>query len=635
MLFNELINRQQKIHAKQYLNNQQNLGLLRFITCGSVDDGKSTLIGRMLWEANQIFDDQFASLKKDSKKYQKHNEEIDFALLVDGLTAEREQGITIDVAYRYFTTANRRFIVADSPGHEQYTRNMVTAASTADLAVILVDATKGILPQTMRHAHLVAFMGIKHIILAINKMDLVNFNKSKFYRIKDYFDNATANLKFLSIMSIPLSAIHGDNITAKSVNTPWYQDRPLLRYLETIEILKPSSDRFVFPVQWVNRPNANFRGYSGTIVEGSIKVGDEIRVTQSGQNAKVQRIVTMEGDINSAQTSDAITMTLDKEIDISRGDVLTLENKPLEMSDHFEVTLVWMDQSIGDIKTKYILKLSTQETFALITEVKYKINVTNRAHELASELTLNDICLCHLSTIKPIVFDSFQDSKCLGSFILIDRFTNLTVAAGLIHHSLNRSKNVFRQAFSISQQDREQLNRHTGKVLWFTGLSGSGKSTIANALEVQLYNQNFHTYLLDGDNVRQGLNKDLGFTADDRVENIRRVAEVAKLMMDAGLIVITTFISPFEREREMARELIGKDNFLEIFVNTPLEICEQRDTKGLYKKARTGKLLNMSGITSPYEVPKNPDIKVDNDGCTIAEAVEKILFMLKKTVIKI
>lgn len=611
-------------------NKTKELDLLRFITCGSVDDGKSTLIGRMLWETKQIFDDQLDSLKKDSRKYQKNDDSIDFSLLVDGLTAEREQGITIDVAYRYFTTAKRRFIVADSPGHEQYTRNMATAASNADLAIILVDATKGILQQTRRHAYLCALMGIKHIILAINKMDLVNFAEAQFNLIKDNFETAVFQLNFESITAIPLSASHGDNIVMNSENTPWFKGAPLLKCLETIKISRTESKRLVFPVQWVNRPNAEFRGFAGTIAEGRMTVGDEVRNTRTGQQANIQRIVTMDGDLTQAQALDAVTITLDTEIDVSRGDVLSFSHKPLEMTDQFEATLVWMDQTKGVVNGNYLLKSSSQETAVTLTEIKYRMNMHTQAQEMTECLNLNDICRCHLSTIKPLTFDSFQNSKCLGAFILIDRHSNLTVAAGVIHHSLNRSQNVFRQAFSIMQQDRERLKGHKGKVLWFTGLSGSGKSTIANALEIQLHQQNFHTYLLDGDNVRQGLNKDLGFSVEDRVENIRRVAEVAKLMMDAGLLVITTFISPFEHERAMAKELIGADNFVEIFINTPLDVCESRDTKGLYQNARAGKISNMSGISSPYEVPKQPDIEIQGAGMSVEEAVNKILNTLPR-----
>lgn len=611
----------------QYLAKQHTMDLLRFITCGSVDNGKSTLIGRMLWEAQQIFNDQLMDLQHDSRKHGTQGESIDFALLVDGLTAEREQGITIDVAYRFFATEKRKFIVADSPGHEQYTRNMVTAASTADVAVILIDATKGILTQTRRHAYLTSLMGIKTVVLAINKMDLMAYSKDVFYQIYNEFKAAVENFGFTNTIAIPLSALNGINITKKAQETPWYDGPSLLTCLESIETQKSASTRFVFPVQWVNRPNADFRGYSGTIAEGSVTVGDEVRITHSGHTAKVQRIVTMDGDLEKADAGNAVTLTLDKEIDISRGDVISLTKQPIEVADHFEVTIIWMDASEGYAGRSYVLKLASQEVTASISTIKYRINVNNLAHEAVTKLTLNDISVCNLSTDKPIAFDHFTGSKTLGSFILIDRYTNATVAAGIIHHSLHRSKHVYRQAFAISRPQRERLNGHKGKVIWFTGLSGAGKSTIANALEVELHQKKYHTYLLDGDNVRQGLNKDLGFTDADRVENIRRVTEVAKLLLDAGLIVIAAFISPFRRERAMMREVLGEENFVEVYMNTPLEVCESRDSKGLYKKSRAAQLPNMPGLTSSYEVPENPDIELDGK-LEVNDSVQKILTLL-------
>ena len=610
---------------EDFLAQQQNQDLLRFITCGSVDDGKSTLIGRLLWESQQLLDDQLAALKSDSKKFGTQGDDIDFALLVDGLAAEREQGITIDVAYRYFSTNRRKFIVADSPGHEQYTRNMITGSSTADVAVLLVDARLGVLTQTRRHAYLVSLMGIRYVALAINKMDLVDYDAARFAAIKDDFTQFAQTLGFELISPIPLSALKGDNITQRSVLTPWYHGPTLMEYLETVNFSKPASARLVYPIQWVNRPDASFRGFSGTVEEGKVSVGDEIRVTSSGQTAKVYEIVTMDGNLPTANQGQSITLTLDREIDASRGDIISLSSNPLETSDQFEATLVWMNDDDGLIGRNYHLKLSNQWVSASVTAIKHRVNVNSLTHEAVRKLGINDISVCNIATSKPIAFDTYAQSKTLGGFILVDRFTNATVAAGMITHSLRRSQNVHKQALSVTREDREGLNGHKGKVIWFTGLSGSGKSTIANALEVALHAKGRRTYILDGDNVRQGLNKDLGFTDADRVENIRRIAEVAKLMMDAGLIVMTAFISPFRREREMARELIGEENFIEVYINTPLEICEQRDTKGLYKKARAGLLPNLTGIGSPYEPPQNPAIVLDSSTSDIQQAVKNLL----------
>ena len=607
---------------EEFLAQQQQQDLLRFITCGSVDDGKSTLIGRLLWEAQQLFDDQLATLKSESVKYGTQGDDLDFALLVDGLAAEREQGITIDVAYRFFATSRRKFIVADTPGHEQYTRNMVTGASTADVAVLLVDARQGILTQTRRHAYLVSLMGIRHVALAINKMDLVGFDAATFERIHETFRQFAVTLGFESVTAIPLSALKGDNMTARSARTPWYAGPTLMAYLETIQVKPSGADKLIFPVQWVNRPDSTFRGFSGSVAAGSVKVGDEIRVTASGQTAGVTEIVTMDGLLAQADIGQAVTLRLDREIDASRGDVLSLSQSPLEMTDQFEATLVWMHEDAGLIGRSYDIKLATQWAGASITSIKHRVNVNTLAHEAARKLVLNDISICNLAISKPLVFDSYQNSKMLGSFILVDRFSHATVAAGMIRHSLRRAQNVHKQAVSVTRAQRENLNGHQGKVIWFTGLSGSGKSTLANALEVALHAQGRRTYLLDGDNVRQGLTKDLGFTDADRVENIRRIAEVAKLMMDAGLIVMTAFISPFRREREMARDLIGAENFCEVFVNTPLDVCESRDVKGLYKKARTGLLPNFTGVTSPYEAPLNPDIALQGLEGQINECVE-------------
>lgn len=587
---------------------QSKQDLLRFITCGSVDDGKSTLIGRLLWESHQVFDDQLTALKIDSKRQGTQGDSIDFALLVDGLTAEREQGITIDVAYRFFATAKRKFIVADTPGHEQYTRNMITGASTADVAVILIDASQGVLTQTRRHAYLVSLVGIKRVILAVNKMDLVDYDPAIFDSIVSDFCSIVEPLGFVDIISIPLSALKGDNITERSQHTAWYQGPTLIGCLETLTVDKFSTYKTTFPVQWVNRPNSNFRGFSGTLESGQLSVGDSLRVTASGQTATLVRIVTADGDMPTANSGEAITIVMDREVDASRGDIIALADQPLEMTDQFEATIVWLHEDPGHVGRAYELKLSNQWASASITSLKYRVNINTQLHESCKELTLNDIAVANIALSKQLVFSTYVDTHALGAFILVDKFTHATVAVGMIRHNLRRAQNVHRQALHISRENREHLNGHKGKVIWFTGLSGSGKSTIANALEKELHSQGKRTYILDGDNIRQGLNKDLGFTSADRIENIRRVAEVAKLMMDAGLIVMTAFISPFRSERLMARELIGSENFIEVFVDTPLEICEQRDPKGLYKKARSGLLPNMTGISSSYEQPENPDL---------------------------
>ncbi|MFJ2683759.1 sulfate adenylyltransferase subunit CysN [Pseudomonas sp. NPDC087342] len=608
-----------------YLEQQQGQDLLRFITCGSVDDGKSTLIGRLLWDARQLTDDQLATLKNESKKYGTQGAEIDFALLVDGLSAEREQGITIDVAYRYFATAKRNFIVADTPGHEQYTRNMVTGASTADAAVILIDARQGVLTQTRRHAYLASLMGIRQVVLAVNKMDLVGFDAGTFQHTVEAFQTFAQTLGFEKITPIPVSALKGDNIAQRSANTPWYSGPTLMGCLETIEVNAADSERLVFPVQWVNRPDASFRGFSGYVAEGKVSVGDEVRVTLSGQCATVTDIVSMDGPMQEALCGDAVTLKLSQEIDASRGDILALSQRPLETTDQFEAILVWMDNEAGLHGRNYDIKLATQWASASITNIKYRVDINTLAHEASTQLLLNDISMCTLALSKPLVYDSYQQSRTLGSFILVDRISNATVAAGMITHSLRRAQNVHTQVLSITRPNREKLNGHKGKVIWFTGLSGSGKSTLANALEVELHAKGFRTYLLDGDNVRQGLNKDLGFTDADRVENIRRIAEVAKLMMDAGLIVMTAFISPFRRERKMARELIGEENFVEVFVSTPLEVCEQRDVKGLYKKARLGHLPNLSGVGSPYEAPDAAEFEINAGQTDLNTAIAQLM----------
>ena len=614
---------QVKLH--EWIDTQNQQDLLRFITCGSVDDGKSTLIGRLLFDSKQIFDDQLATLQADSKRYGTQGEQLDFALLVDGLTAEREQGITIDVAYRFFSTARRKFIVADTPGHEQYTRNMVTAASTADLAIILIDARKGVVPQTRRHAYIASLMGIRHVAVAINKMDLVSFRVETFQQIASSFKQLSDKLGFESVSAIPICALDGDNVISRSANMHWYSGPTLAGYLETVAIPRPMDTRFVFPVQWVNRPHADFRGFSGTVAGGQISVGDNVRVCASGQTAKIDRLVTFDGDLPTAGTGDAVTLVLDREVDASRGDMFAAPDAPLEITDQFEATLVWMHEDAGLVGRNYDLKLANQWTGASITTIKYRVEINSLAHESCRQLKLNDISVCNLALTRPLAFDTYKNSRTLGAFILVDRFSNATVAAGLIHHSLRRAQNVHRQALSITRSDRERLNGHSGKVIWFTGLSGSGKSTLANALEKELFSQGKRTYILDGDNVRQGLNKDLGFTDADRVENIRRVAEVAKLMMDAGMIVITAFISPFRAEREMARQLIGEKDFFEIFLSTSLDACEKRDPKGLYKKAREGRLPNMTGISSPYEIPTTPFITLNSESTSVQESTDLII----------
>ena len=642
-----------------FLEQESKQDLLRFITCGSVDDGKSTLIGRLLWDSQSLLEDQIQSLEKDSKKFGTQGENIDFALLVDGLSAEREQGITIDVAYRFFSTEKRKFIVADTPGHEQYTRNMVTGASTADLAVILVDATQGLLTQTKRHAYLVSLMGIKQVILAINKMDLIQYDQEIYHEISNAFRVHTENFGFHNITAIPVSALRGDNITSPSKKMFWYQGPSLINALENAptnqqagkhldkkvggqakkqtktqaNLENSGNQQWVMPVQMVNRPHSQFRGFSGTIVSGEIRVGDAIRVTTSGQTSKVKEIITPSSTLSkkgeTAKTGQAITLCLTEEIDISRGDVLTTPKDPLTNSDQFEAILIWLDQTPGLVGRNYEFILSTQQATASITSIKHRIDINTLAKNACKELSLNEIALCNIALSKPVTFDTYSHSKELGGFILVDKFSNATVAAGLIQHSLRRADNIHTQALSINRAAREKQHGHNGKVIWFTGLSGSGKSTIANALEVELHKQGKHTYLLDGDNIRQGLNKDLGFTDADRVENIRRIAEVAKLMMDAGLIVMTAFISPFKREREMARQLIGEENFIEVFVDTPLKICEERDPKGLYKKAREGKLPNFSGISSPYEAPENPDVIINDSNVKAkSQLIKRIIDML-------
>ena len=609
----------------KYLKSQASLNLLRFITCGSVDDGKSTLIGRMLYESQMIFDDQVASLKNDSKKYGTQGENIDFALLVDGLSAEREQGITIDVAYRFFSSSKRKFIVADTPGHEQYTRNMATGASTAELAILLVDARNGILTQTKRHSFIVSLLGIKNIILAVNKMDLVNYDKNIYEKISSEYKLFSKKLNFKNIQSIPISALKGDNIHKKSKYMKWYNDKTLFDYLETTKTKIQSSDSFVLPVQSVNRPNLNFRGYSGTIAEGKIRKGDELISLPSNQKVKVKDIFVGERSLKTANLKQSITLTIDKEIDTSRGDILCSKNSTVDMADQFNVNVIWMSEDKGFTGRTYLAKIHNISTSIKIMNIKKIYDVNTLEFTAGNELKLNDVAEISISFNKTVPFSTFKENKILGSLIIIDPINNQTMGMGMINFSLRRSQNIQLQNLTINKNLREKINGHKGQVLWMTGLSGSGKSTIANELEKILYSQGKKTYILDGDNIRHGLNKDLGFTDKDRVENIRRVAEVAKLMCDAGLIVITAFISPFRLEREMARSLFEKNDFKEIYISTPLKVAEKRDPKGLYKKARQGKIPNFTGIDSIYEKPTNPELEIDTSKVSLSKAVKKIL----------
>ena len=608
----------------QYLKEQASLDLLRFITCGSVDDGKSTLIGRMLYESQMIFDDQVASLKKDSQKHGTQGEEIDFALLVDGLSAEREQGITIDVAYRFFSSSKRKFIVADTPGHEQYTRNMATGASTADLAILLVDARHGVVTQTKRHSFIVSLLGIKNVILAINKMDLVNYYQKTFQQIDHHYRDFAKNLNFKHIQSIPISALKGDNVYEKSKMMKWYSQQTLFSYLETVQVTSTKSSKFILPVQRVNRPNLDFRGYSGTIASGSIKVGEEIRTVPSNQKAKVKEIFIGDKSIKLSTNKQSITLTLNKEIDISRGDIICKKDSIVESADQFNINMIWMSEENCFPGRSYIAKIHNSSATIKILDIKKIYNVNTLEHSPGKQLDLNDVAEVTVSLGKNIPFMTYQENKNMGSMILIDPLSNQTIGVGMINFALHRAQNIHLQSLSITKELREKMNGHKGQVLWLTGLSGSGKSTIANALEKELYAEGKKTYVLDGDNIRHGLNKDLGFNDKDRVENIRRVAEVAKLMCDAGLIVITAFISPFRTERDMARSLFQSGEFKEIFISTPLNIAEQRDPKGLYKKARKGEIPNFTGINSPYEKPLNPELSLDTSKTSITQCVKKI-----------
>ena len=612
-----------------YLKAHEVKSLLRFLTCGSVDDGKSTLIGRLLYDSKMIFEDQLAALEADSKRLGTQGGEIDFALLVDGLAAEREQGITIDVAYRFFSTDKRKFIVADTPGHEQYTRNMVTGASTADAAVILIDARKGVLTQTKRHSYLVSLLGIRHVALAINKMDLVGWSQQVFDQIvADYHDFA-ARIGIKGFTAIPMSALKGDNITEPSANMAWYDGQPLMRWLEDLPVEDELQAKpFRMPVQWVNRPNLDFRGFSGLVASGVIRPGDKVKALPSGRESIVERIVTLAGDLPQAIAGQAVTLTLQDEIDVSRGDVIAEAKSPPAVADQFEATLVWFDDEHMLPGRPYLMKLGTRTVSAQVTEPKYKVNVNTLEHLAAKRLELNEIGVVNLSTDAAIAFDPYVENKDLGGFILIDRISNRTVGAGLLHFALRRSQNIHWQALDVDKRARAAQKGQAGQVIWFTGLSGAGKSTIANLVEKKLHAEGRHTYLLDGDNVRHGLNKDLGFTEEDRVENIRRIAEVARLMVDAGLIVLVSFISPFRAERRMARELLEPGEFVEVFVDTPLEEAERRDVKGLYAKARAGELKNFTGVDSPYEPPEHAEIRIDTTRLAPDAAAEAIVHWL-------
>jgi bifunctional enzyme CysN/CysC len=617
---------------ESYLKSHEEKSLLRFITCGSVDDGKSTLIGRMLYESHMLFDDQLSSLEADSKKIGTQGNNIDFALLVDGLAAEREQGITIDVAYRFFSTDKRKYIVADTPGHEEYTRNMATGASTADIAIILVDAEQGVLTQTRRHSFIVSMVGVKKVLLAINKLDLVDYSEEVYNNIvSEYQEFANNALNIDSITPIPISALMGDNVVHKSQNTPWYNGQTIMQYLETVEVHDQKiSQSFRMPIQWVNRPNSEFRGFSGLIASGKIKSGEEVKILPGGKKSSIKDIVTWSGNLESASAGQSVTVTLDDEIDISRGDVMISAKSSCGESDQFQAHVLWMNDDAMMPGRQYLLKSNTQSATLTLGKLKHKIDVNTLEHLPAKILQLNEIGVCNLSLDKRIAFDPYEENQTMGGFIIIDRMSNNTVGMGLIDFALRRSENIHWQKMDVSKESRAKQKLQTPKVIWFTGLSGSGKSSIANILEKKLQSLGKHTITLDGDNIRHGLNRDLGFTEADRVENIRRVGELAKLMLDSGLICITSFISPFESERSMARTLVSENEFIEVFVDTPLSVCEQRDVKGLYAKARAGEIPNFTGISSPFETPKNPEIRIDTTNISAEEAANQIVKFLSK-----
>jgi bifunctional enzyme CysN/CysC len=617
----------------RYLKAHEHKSLLRFITCGSVDDGKSTLIGRLLYESKMLFEDQLAALEADSKKVGTQGGALDFALLVDGLAAEREQGITIDVAYRFFSTDRRKFIVADTPGHEQYTRNMVTGASTADVAVILIDARKGVLTQTRRHSYLVSLIGIRNVVLAVNKLDMVGYSQDVFERIVADYRAFAQDIGLGGFTAIPMSALRGDNITESSANTPWYDGPPLMTWLEGVELDAETAQRqpFRMPVQWVNRPHLDFRGFSGRIVGGAVRPGDRLRALPSGRESTVERIVTHDGDLDVAVAGQSVTLTLADEIDVSRGDVLAAADALPEVADQFEANLVWMSDEAMLPGRPYLLKIGARTVGVTLGAPKYKVNVNTLEHLAAKTLELNEIGVCNLSLDRAIAFDPYELNRDTGGFIVVDRVSNHTVGAGMLHFALRRSHNIHWQAIEVDPTAHAALKGQRPVVVWFTGLSGAGKSTIANLVEKRLHSLGRHTFLLDGDNVRHGLNKDLGFTEADRVENIRRVAEVARLMLDAGLITLVSFISPFRAERDMARARVAEGQFCEIFVDTPLPVAEERDPKGLYKKARRGDLKNFTGIDSPYEAPEAPELRIDTTLLDAEQAAEAVLEQLRRT----
>jgi len=613
-----------------YLDAHERKSLLRFITCGSVDDGKSTLIGRLLYESKLIFEDHLTALEADSRTIGTQGGELDFALLVDGLAAEREQGITIDVAYRFFSTEARKFIVADTPGHEQYTRNMVTGASTADLAVILIDARRGVLTQTRRHSYLVSLLGIRHVVLAINKLDLCDYSEDVFRTISDEYRSFASEIGLHDVTAIPISALRGDNITEPSPRTPWYSGPTLIDHLETVEIDGAvQAEPFRMPIQWVNRPDLDFRGFCGRVVRGTVHPGDPVRVLPSGRRTSIARVILNGSDVDEAVTGESITLTLTDEIDVSRGDVLASEADSPEVADQFEAHIVWMSEHPMLPGRPYLLKIGTRTVGATLAHPKYKVNVNTMEHTAAATLDLNDIGVANINLDRPIAFDPYTENREMGGFILIDRFDNATVGAGLLHFALRRSANIHWQAVEVHKEARSALKAQRPALVWLTGFSGAGKSTIANIVERKLHRLGRHTYLLDGDNVRHGLNKDLGFTDADRVENIRRIAEVASLMVDAGLIVIASFISPFRAEREFARSCVQPGEFIEVFVDTPLAVAESRDPKGLFRKARRGELFNFTGVDSPYERPADPEMRIDTTQVLPEDAADAIISMLQ------
>ncbi len=614
-----------------YLKSHETKSLLRFITCGSVDDGKSTLIGRLLYESKMIFEDQLAALEADSKRVGTQGQEIDFALLVDGLAAEREQGITIDVAYRFFSTDRRKFIVADTPGHEQYTRNMATGASTAEVAILMIDARKGILTQTRRHSFIVSLLGIKHVVLAVNKLDIVDYDRAVYDEIVEAYAEFAKPLDFTSVTPIPMSALRGDNITDKSGHTPWYNGPTLMAYLETVEVADSAETTpFRMPVQWVNRPDLDFRGFAGMIAGGTVRPGDRVKALPSSRESTVKSIVTMGGDLNEAVAGQSVTITLNDEIDVSRGDVLCAADDPAPAADQFQATILWMNENEMLPGRTYLMKTGATTAQATVAAPKHAIDVNTMESLAAHTLALNEIGVCNLNLDRTIAFDAYKDNRDMGGFILIDRLSNETVGVGMIDFALRRASNIHRQALVIDKTARAESKGQKPVMLWFTGLSGSGKSTIANALEQKLHAMGRHTYILDGDNVRHGLNKDLGFTDADRVENIRRVSEVGKLMVDAGLLTLVSFISPFRSERRMARQMMEEGEFVEVHVDTPLAVAEERDVKGLYKKARRGEIKNFTGIDSPYEPPVDPEIRLDTTNQTPDEAADTLLAFLRE-----